>query len=76
MKLAIFANTLMKKQAIQELKNKPVEELEKILKENRGKLRELRFDLVAGKVKNVTELRAVKKNIARLLTFLRTKSSH
>lgn len=55
---------------IQELKTKPKAELLKLLREARGRLRSLRFDLEAGKVKNVAELRRLKKDIARLLTFL------
>lgn len=38
------------------------------LAELRSKLRELRFGLVNRQVKNVRELREVKKDIARLLT--------
>jgi ribosomal protein L29 len=34
-------------------------------------LRQLRFDLVSGKVKNVKEIRETKKDIARILTILR-----
>ncbi|MFH0890944.1 MAG: 50S ribosomal protein L29 [Candidatus Liptonbacteria bacterium] len=64
----------MKLRDIQDLKNKPLAEQEKILKEQRERLRTLKFDLVAGKVKNVSELRAVRKNIARLLTFVHQKS--
>ncbi len=60
----------MKLKEIQELKIKPVAELEKLLKESREKLRVLRFDLVAGKVKDVAELRSVKRNIGRIQTFL------
>lgn len=47
--------------------------MEKMLKEQREKLRTLRFDLVAGKVKNVGELRNVRKQIARLITFIQQK---
>ncbi|TSC82031.1 MAG: 50S ribosomal protein L29 [Parcubacteria group bacterium Gr01-1014_20] len=60
----------MKLKEVQELKIKPVAELEKLLKESREKLRVLRFDLVAGKVKDVAELRSVKRNIGRIQTFL------
>ncbi|MGB9743110.1 MAG: 50S ribosomal protein L29 [Minisyncoccales bacterium] len=45
-------------------------ELERILKDNRKKLQQLRFDLAAGKVKNVKEIRWLKKEIARILTLL------
>lgn len=56
---------------IQELRQKPKGELHKILQDNREKLRQLRFDLVSGKIKNVREVRKVKKEIARILTLLR-----
>ena len=64
----------MKYKEIQELKAKPAAELQSLLKENRERLRVLRFDLAAGKVKNVNELHAVKKTIARALTFLKQQS--
>lgn len=51
-----------------ELKQKPKEELEKLLQDSREKLRQLKFDLVSGKVKNVREIRQIKKDIARILT--------
>ena len=60
----------MKKQQIQEMKNKPEAELRKMLREDRDKLRGLKFDLAAGKVKDIAELREMRKNIARILTFL------
>lgn len=55
---------------IGELKQKSKKELEELLKELREKHRSLRFDLAAGKVKNVREIRAIKKDIARILTLL------
>ena len=54
-----------------ELQQKSKSELQKILSDNREKLRQLRFDLAAGKVKNVREVRKVKKDIARILTILK-----
>jgi large subunit ribosomal protein L29 len=56
---------------ISELAQKNKSELEKLLQENRERLRVLRFDLAAGKVKNVREIRKIKKDIARILTILR-----
>lgn len=47
------------------------EEILKMLQEKREKLRQLRFDLSAGKVKNVREIRQIKKDIARILTSLK-----
>ncbi len=58
---------------INTLGQKTESELQKILQESREKLRQLRFDLVAGKVKNVREIRHLKKEIARILTILRKK---
>jgi large subunit ribosomal protein L29 len=55
---------------LNELRAKSKEELQKILEDNQKKLRQLRFDLVAGKVKNVREIRQIKKDIARTLTLL------
>jgi len=48
-----------------DLKNKTEGELQKILKEKREKLRELRFTLATGKLKNPSEIKEIKKDIAR-----------
>ena len=56
---------------ISELKQKPAEELKKLLQDNRENLRQLEFDLASGKVKNVREIRKIKKDIARILTCLK-----
>ena len=55
---------------IQELRQKNKSELQKLLQDSRERLRQLRFDLAAGKVKNVREIRKIKKDIARILTLL------
>ena len=55
---------------IAELRQKAKGELEKILADSRERLRQLRFDLAAGKVKNVREIRKTKKDIARILTII------
>jgi len=60
----------MKEQKIQELKNKSIEELQKLLGENYEKLRKLRFSLASNKLKNVREISETKKTIARILTFI------
>ena len=65
----------MKKKEIQELKNKSLGELERIVLESGEKLRALRFDLAAGKVKNVNELRQTRRQIARAKTFIQQQSS-
>ena len=53
-----------------ELKQKNKEELQGMVAEDRERLRVLRFDLAAGKVKNVREIRKIRKDIARILTLL------
>ena len=50
--------------------NKSKEELTNALKELRGKLAQLNFDLAEKKLKDTTELRKTKKDIARLLTAM------
>ncbi len=55
---------------ITEFRQKPKSELQKSLQDSREKLRQLRFDLASGKVKNVREIRKIKKDIARILTIL------
>jgi large subunit ribosomal protein L29 len=56
-----------------ELVKKKIEELEKILKEKRKKLKSLKLDLSLGKLKNVKEIRETKRDIARILTILNSK---
>ena len=57
-----------------DLQLKSSEELRDMAQLLKGKLQNLGFDLHAGKVKNVKEVRGVKKDIARILTILRQKS--
>jgi len=61
----------MKKKEIQEMKNKTPGELDHLIIDSGEKLRALRFDLAAGKVKNVNELHHMRKTIARAKTFLK-----
>jgi len=56
---------------ISELRQKSKTELEKFLIDNREKLRQSRFNLASGKVKNVREIRKIKKEIARILTIIK-----
>jgi ribosomal protein L29 len=65
----------MKTKEIQEMKNRPAAELSRLIKEGSEKLRGLKFDLAAGKVKNVSELRKIKRSIARMHTFIKEQSS-
>jgi len=57
---------------IRELRQKSHDELAKLLWEKRGRILSLRFDLAGGRVKNIRELRGARKDIARILTLLKT----
>jgi large subunit ribosomal protein L29 len=58
----------------EELKQKSRKELQKLLQESQEKLRQFRFNLASGKVKNVREIRQTKKDIARIMTILNLKA--
>jgi large subunit ribosomal protein L29 len=59
---------------IKELRLLSKEELAKKAEDGKEKLRQLRFDLAAGKVKNVREIRQTRKEIARIKTLLNPKT--
>jgi len=61
------------KSTVKELRQKPLNELQLMLKENREKLRSLRFDLAANKLKNTHQLKAVKRQVAQILTIFKEK---
>ncbi len=56
-----------------DLRNKPKEELQNLLKELQKKLCDLRFCVAAKQLKKVREIRITKKDIARILTILKEK---
>lgn len=60
----------MKKKEFGQLKSKNTTELQKQLQERRDQLWSLKVDLASGKVKNVREIRKLKRDIARILTLL------
>lgn len=53
-----------------QLREKSKTDLADMLNERRVRLQELRFQLLGGKVKNIKELRSVKKDISRILMLL------
>lgn len=57
----------------EEIKTKSNDDLKKLLQDEKEKLRQLRFDLAAGKVKNIREIRLMKKEVARILTKINKK---
>lgn len=56
---------------LRELRIKTEKELKGIPVSLGEKLRELRFNLAGGKVKNIREIRQTKRDIARILTLLK-----
>ncbi|MGB9710967.1 MAG: 50S ribosomal protein L29 [Thermodesulfovibrio sp.] len=56
-----------------ELRNFSIEELKKKEQELRKELFNLRFQLAKGELQNVKRIRAVKKDIARILTIITEK---
>lgn len=61
----------MKKKDIEELKNRPDAELARLIHDGNEELRVLRFDLAAGKVKDISKIRDLRKKIARAHTFMK-----
>lgn len=53
-----------------ELRNKSNKELQKNLADSRAKLAQLSVDYRTKEVKNVKEIRVIKKSIARILTII------
>lgn len=58
-----------------QLHDKSAKELEKDLKDNQKKLQDLKIDYKTKDIKNVKEIRTVKKNIARIMTIKSLKES-
>ncbi|MBX4215982.1 50S ribosomal protein L29 [Candidatus Parcubacteria bacterium] len=57
-----------------ELKNKKADDLTKLLEEKREALRMFRFGVSGSKVKNMKEGRTLKREIARIMTELRSRA--
>ncbi|PIP18016.1 MAG: 50S ribosomal protein L29 [Parcubacteria group bacterium CG23_combo_of_CG06-09_8_20_14_all_35_9] len=56
-----------------ELKIKTEKELYSLLASSREKIRDLKFKIASGQLKNVREVRETKKTIAQILTLLRQR---
>jgi len=56
-----------------ELKNKSESELQRLLEEEREKLREMRFKVAQRQLKKVNDIQKTKKIIAQILTLLNNK---
>lgn len=60
---------------IREIRQKSIQELQKLLEESRANLVDFRFRVHSGRVKNVHELRSTRRTIARVLTLLNADRS-
>ena len=56
---------------VNELKDKTSDELKRMLGDLRSRSLKLNFDLAEGKVKDVSQVKKTRKEIARILTVLR-----
>ena len=65
---------MKQKEKIREFSRLPQQELQRNLSEKRERLRQLRFDLASGKVKNVGEVREVRRDIAMIITIFKKKN--
>jgi len=59
-----------KQKFLDTIRSKSSVELEKMAHEKRESLRNLRFDLASGKVKNAKAISQVRKEIAKILTVI------
>ncbi len=55
---------------IKELNNKTTKELKNLLIESQHKLGQLKFDLASKKLKNVKQIKELRRDVARILTIL------
>jgi len=62
---------MKRKEKIKDFSSKTKLELQKLSAGYRDKLRQLKFDLASGKIKNIKEVRELRKDIARILTVLK-----
>jgi len=65
----------MKKDALKTLRTKNIEELTSLYHQANDKLSHMRFDLRAGKTANIKDLRALKKEIAVILTLIKQQKT-
>jgi large subunit ribosomal protein L29 len=58
---------------IMELREKTDQELQRMLAEQRNKVRDLRFKVAARQLADIRDVREAKKAIARILTVMRSR---
>lgn len=60
---------------IEELRTKQLSELNKLLNDSRDRLRDLRFRISQKQVKNIREIRVVKRTIAKIMMLIKDKQA-
>ena len=65
---------MKQKEKIRDFLRLSEKELGKLLSDKKEKIRQFQFDISAGKLKNVRELRETKRDVARILTILTSRS--
>ena len=65
---------MKQKEKIRDFLRLSEKELGKILADKKEKIRQFQFDISAGKLKNVREIRETKRDVARILTILTSRS--
>jgi len=58
---------------MKDIQSKSTDELKKILEESRDKLRGMNFKVSSDQMKDVRDIRSIKKSIARILTHINKK---
>jgi ribosomal protein L29 len=61
---------MKRNEQLKELSKLSKDDLQKSLKEKQENLRVFRFDLAAGKVKDIRAIRATRRNVARIKTLI------
>ncbi|MDO8524232.1 MAG: 50S ribosomal protein L29 [bacterium] len=62
---------MKRQEALKELSKLSKDDLQKSLREKQENLRVFRFDLAAGKIKDIRQIRTSRRNIARILTLIK-----
>ena len=65
---------MKQKEKIRDFLRLSEKELSRILSDKKEKTRQFKFDISAGKLKNVREVRETRRDIARILTILTSRS--
>jgi len=63
------------REELKELKLKSETELNRLLVSSREKLRDLRFKVTQNQLKNIREVRTIRKKTAKILTILKQKKA-